>query len=278
VGAVLFCVIPAFAEVSDAELQREYGDKVLTLRQFIPGSHLRFDQHGGSSASERGPWTLYGQVRVQRISLEQGVLHIRGRRVFLFYDPQTKQLRDVASVAKHDPQRKLFRKKVDEWQAQAGQVEIEVECDNPHAEMAGVVDAMNAVFLRPEEALTDAVPEYWKPWFRVKAEPPLPPANADKQSGAVKVGGGVSAPRVTYDPDPEYSEMARQAKFQGTTILWLVVDEDGLPKHIRILKPLGLGLDEQAVEAVQRWQFAPSMKDGTPVPVKINVEVNFKLY
>lgn len=96
--------------------------------------------------------------------------------------------------------------------------------------------------------------------------------------GPYRVGGGVSAPRVLYAPDPEYSEEARKAKYQGTVVLWVVVGPDGRPRDIRIQRSLGLGLDEKAMEAVRSWKFEPAKKDGQPVAVQINVEVNFRLY
>jgi len=77
---------------------------------------------------------------------------------------------------------------------------------------------------------------------------------------------------------PEYTETARQAHYQATIILWLIVDAAGLPQNIRIQRPAGMGFDEQAVHAVQMWKFEPAMKDGKPVPVMIKVEVNFRLY
>ena len=96
--------------------------------------------------------------------------------------------------------------------------------------------------------------------------------------GAYRVGGGVSAPKALYAPDPEYSEEARKAKYQGTVVLWLVVDAAGRPQQIRVQRALGMGLDEKAIEAVKLWKFDPAKKDGQPVPVMINVEVNFRLY
>jgi periplasmic protein TonB len=96
--------------------------------------------------------------------------------------------------------------------------------------------------------------------------------------GAFRVGGGVSAPKAIYAPDPEYSEEARKAKFQGTCVLWLVVGPDGKPRDIKVSRTLGLGLDEKAIEAVKQWKFEPAMKDGKPVAVQINVEVSFRLY
>lgn len=96
--------------------------------------------------------------------------------------------------------------------------------------------------------------------------------------GVFRVGGGVSAPKALYAPDPEYSEEARKAKWQGTVVLWVIVSPDGRTRDIKVQRSLGLGLDEKAVEAVRSWKFDPAKKDGQPVAVQINVEVNFRLY
>ena len=96
--------------------------------------------------------------------------------------------------------------------------------------------------------------------------------------GTYRVGGGVSAPRAIYDPDPDYSEEARKAKYQGTVLLWLIVGADGKPRDIRVQRSVGMGLDEKAIEAVEQWKFEPAMKDGRPVAVQVNIEVSFHLY
>ncbi len=99
------------------------------------------------------------------------------------------------------------------------------------------------------------------------------------QTGGVeKVGGPVSAPGSVYAPSPEYSPEARKAKYEGTCVLWLIVDTDGHPHNIRVARTVGYGLDEKAIEAVKQWKFKPAMKDGRPVAVQINVEVHFRLY
>ena len=96
--------------------------------------------------------------------------------------------------------------------------------------------------------------------------------------GIFRVGGGVSAPRAIYDPDPEYSEQARKAKYQGSVLLWAVIDAEGHPRDLRVARTLGMGLDEKASEAVSKWRFAPALKDGRPVAVQISIEVVFRLY
>jgi TonB family protein len=95
--------------------------------------------------------------------------------------------------------------------------------------------------------------------------------------GAYKIGGGVSAPVPVFRPEPEYSEEARKAKWQGAVLLQLVVDENGVPQEIKVVRSLGLGLDQKAIEAVQKWRFKPGLKDGKAVPVSANIEVNFRL-
>ncbi len=96
--------------------------------------------------------------------------------------------------------------------------------------------------------------------------------------GVFRVGGGVSAPRGLDTPDPEYSEEARKAKYQGVCVLWLIVGPDGNPRDVKVVRSLGMGLDQKAIEAVRKWKFDPARKDGKPVAVQINVEVNFRLY
>lgn len=95
--------------------------------------------------------------------------------------------------------------------------------------------------------------------------------------GAFRIGGGVSAPAVVFKVEPEYSEEARKAKFQGTVVIALVVDEKGNPRDLRVVRALGMGLDQKAIEAVEKWRFRAGLKDGKPVPVYATIEVNFRL-
>jgi len=95
--------------------------------------------------------------------------------------------------------------------------------------------------------------------------------------GVYRIGGGVSAPVPLFRPEPEYSEEARKAKFQGTVLLYVEIDEQGRTRNLKVVRPLGLGLDEKAMEAVSKWRFKPAVKNGAPVAVGATIEVNFRL-
>jgi periplasmic protein TonB len=96
--------------------------------------------------------------------------------------------------------------------------------------------------------------------------------------GVFKVGGGIQAPQPIYQPEPEFTEEARVAKHQGTVLLWLIVGADGRPRDIKVVRALGMGLDQKAVEAARQWKFQPAMKEGKPVAVQVNIEVAFTLH
>jgi len=96
--------------------------------------------------------------------------------------------------------------------------------------------------------------------------------------GAYRVGAGVSPPRPINKPEAEFSEEARKAKYQGTCVVGMIVGVDGVPRDIKILSSLGMGLDEKAMEVAAKYRFEPAMKDGHPVPAEIALEVEFHLY
>jgi TonB family protein len=89
---------------------------------------------------------------------------------------------------------------------------------------------------------------------------------------------GVSAPRPIYQPEPEFSEEARKAKYQGVVGLNVVVGPDGRIHNAQVVHSLGMGLDEKALEGVKLWKFDPARKDGRPVAVAVYIEVDFHLY
>jgi periplasmic protein TonB len=105
-----------------------------------------------------------------------------------------------------------------------------------------------------------------------------PGSGGNTGGGPRRIGGGVSAPQLIYKTDPEFSEEARKAKVQGNVLVNLWVSPDGTPTHVHVIRGIGMGLDEKAVEAVKQWKFKPAMENGKPVLVELNVEVNFQIF
>jgi TonB family protein len=106
-----------------------------------------------------------------------------------------------------------------------------------------------------------------------------PGSGGNTGGGLFHIGGAVSAPVLVHSVDPEFSDEARRAKFQGVCLISIIVDAQGNPLNPRVVRPLGMGLDEKAIAAIKQFRFRPAMKDGkTAVPVALTVEINFRLY
>lgn len=89
---------------------------------------------------------------------------------------------------------------------------------------------------------------------------------------------GVSAPKPIYAPEPEFSEEARKAKYQGVVGMNVIVGPDGRIHDPRVVHSLGMGLDEEALKTVKLWKFEPGKRNGQPVSVAVYIEVDFHLY
>ena len=96
--------------------------------------------------------------------------------------------------------------------------------------------------------------------------------------GVERIGGGVRAPVAIYTVEPEFSEEARRAKYQGEVMIQIIVDAQGNVQNPHVVRPLGMGLDEKALEAVLKYKFKPGTKEGKPVAVYMTVAINFRLY
>jgi TonB family protein len=96
--------------------------------------------------------------------------------------------------------------------------------------------------------------------------------------GLMSVGGGVSAPQVIRTVEPEFTDAARSANYQGSVSIKLIVDSQGNPQDVRLASHLGMGLEEKAIEAVKQYKFKAAMYQGHPVSVQILIEVDFHLH
>lgn len=283
---------PAHGTDLEQQLRDQYQGKTFLLRGFYTGDRLRYDATASPvGAATVGEWTVDGFVQLYNVRISDSTLKIRARRMTVSVERNGFQFHVEGNSKKHNKGPK-----------KSEALEIEVALPQVNSSAEEVDAALSKVFLTGQDNFVDLVPDYWK--FCVaqglagKSEncrfsPDLaavpgvtspisgnPSAElTDSTVGIVsRLGRGVNPPRVIYQQEPEFSEAARQGKYQGTITLGLLVDTSGIPTNIHILSPLGCGLDAKAVQAVKRWRFRPAEKDGQPVAVQIEVEVDFHLY
>lgn len=152
--------------------------------------------------------------------------------------------------------------------SRGGDIKMEIENLSREAPAA-------SLFAPPADyRIVDETTQFTVSWGTLPA-PPAP--NPLVVGGAYRIGGGVSAPVPIYQPEPRYTDEARQAKISGAVLLSMVVDEEGKAQRLRVVKSLDPGLDQSAIETVSQWRFRPGQKDGKPVPVMASIEVNFRL-
>jgi TonB family protein len=283
----------AAAQHPEQNLRDHYLGKTLVLRGFYSANQLHYESAGVPDKSDTGDWTEYGFVLIQEIHASDDRMKIKGERLVAIFSDKQFRLQPSQEQRPGKERESVFLK-----------IEADFPQHNPSPEQ---VDAlMSKIFFTAQDRIADAVPAYWKPCVlrgvlgedkncvfspevlavpgvaaSGQADPAGSSENQDRpqsETQLVRVGNGVLPPKVVFQVNPEFSESARAARYQGVVTLELVLNSEGVPTNIHVVHPLGLGLDAKAVEAVQNWKFSPATKDGEPVAVKIAVEVDFHLY
>jgi protein TonB len=271
------------------ELSSALSKHILVLRQFYTDAQLKFDSDGKlASKAKPGFGPTDGRVYVEQVQLASNKLILTGTRPL-----------------------DIFRQADETWELGNTGKAVSIEIQLPSAEPANttVPRLLNAVFFKKSELVTIQCSAEEKQQFvddvRKRLDhataadtPKLPDVSSLDElhpyclpggDRAYRVGRGISVPHVKHAPDPSYDEAARQAKLQGTTVLIAIITTKGTTSAISVqrslgsglnekLQPLGHALDQRAVDAVSKWRFEPARFQGRPVPVAINIEVNFRLY
>ena len=278
---LLVAVLPSLAQSpKDVErsLEAKYKGKTLTRRNFSTTNSLLYTRDGRFiDTADIGTWTLYGLVEIKDVSVKKDQVEIQGNRIAVLFEPKNRRLERFRTGVK-------FR--------------LRVEYEPGMLDESSIETAIARIFLGGNESFVDLVPPYWKD-FLLKKQVQQPSSavdsgtenNSDRQGEGspvvesvsdeigplYRVGNNVTPPSILYKVDPSYTLEARASKHQGTVILKLVVRRDGKPVNLELEQPLGLGLDEAAIEAVREWRFNPALRDGVPVSVQAAVEVSFRL-
>jgi TonB family protein len=313
---ILLCLLAAVSSAcaQDAEKAlKEFEGKVLVLRHPLHGGSQRYDAEGKVlKGGNEEPWTSHGGVLIERIVLTPDKLRVDGKRMMFAFSRKEFLLVELKKLKEHedppfspDINIEIVLDHSIDSEEQARNTLNKVFALNTEDLLASVPDFWRSCLtdrLTYDPSRTREMEFYWRvPEVSIKRPAPISdrkkpvgePVLKSKDDRKVAserrftedgeplmhVGDGVSPPRPTHTPEPEYANIARYERFQGVNVVSIIVGSDGRVRKAWLVRPLGLGLDESAIATVRTWRFQPAFSgDKEPVAVEMNVEVSFNLY
>ena len=302
ISILLLCLLSNIVSASTQEAEnalKEFEGKVLILRHPLRDDSLRYDAEGNVLKGGPGEsWTTNGGLLIDRIELTPEKISIAGRRILVLFGNKGLVLLEFKRLkGRGSP-------------PLSPSIKAEISLGEPvnSAEQARAV--LSRVFALNTAGLFDSLPNFWRrylaghlrydsslkqdeefywndhieerliPVQSIEPAEKSGPADADAEKPVFHVGKDdkVKAPVPRFTAAPEYSAIAQYEKYQGIVVLNVVVGSDGRTHNIRLLRPLGMGLDEIARDTVQTWRFQPATHNKKPVAVEMNIEVAFNLY
>jgi TonB family protein len=276
----LFCTYTCapllHAQSNEADLKVRLIDKPLYLRGFWRDDTLHFDSSGKLKGnSDPTTFTLSG-FELRTLQLKHDKLVLEGRRIGLEL-ADNKQRRVALNVNVRQP---------------ANPQDESMHIDIAASPSGDYGPALDAIFANGLAEVVPSLPWYWKayaaknflPIDTTTTQPATKPSDPAQQATdpsnikPKRIGGGVKPPKLLHSKEPEFSDPARGLKYSGNTLINFWLQPDGTVSHMSIVRPLGLGLDERALAAVQKYTFSPATMNDKPVLVELNVEVNFQIF
>lgn len=241
----------AQADIAPQIIQMQLKGPFLMLRGMYYGDKLKFDAQGNliGTSKWRVPF-LMSAVHVKKVKVNPaGVRLYCERQALIFPGDKMKVVNE------------------------GGELTVEVARDPLHPEelRAALARVFSVGF---DRALLQETPLLWQSWLRQQLGVPdeVPP------TGVYDLHGPIQHPKLIGSPPvPHFSRWAREYGLSGIVVMGLIVDASGRPEDIHVIRPLGLGLDEEAAEELTQWRFRPATQNGQPVPVHIALEVNFSV-
>jgi TonB family protein len=299
----LLCVLAGInsAYAQDAEKAlKAFEGKVLVLRHPLHDGSQQYDTEGKVlKGGAEESWTTNGGMLIEHVALTADRLQLEGKRMLFLFSKEEFLLLELKKLKKHgDP-------------PLSPSIKIEISLDHSIDSEEQARKILGRVFALNTEDLLSSVPEFWRSCLTDRltydasqtremefdwrtpvvgrarlVQNPVPKPRDDRSVTSVTedgepirhVGKGVSAPRGTHTPEPEYTNIARYESFQGVAVVTMIVGTDGRVHKAWLDRPLGLGLDESSIAMVKTWRFQPAAEDKLPVAVQMNVEVSFNLY
>ena len=283
---VLCSSLACLGEDLDPALAKKYENKIVILRHPVTSDSQRYNAAGELlSKGSEGPWTVYGGIEISKIHLGPAQLSIEGKRRVYGFDSGRNRLLPVKIKEKNKIR-----------------VELNIALDSPLSNIDQADAIIHRIFTTSEQELITVVPDYWRPFLikqygPPKADNPTPGENDPNTSvrmalaspaplfaphDVVQLGKlelkTVRPPQPVFTPQPEFSDAAKHFKFHGMVTLSAIIDTNGRVNRPHIVRPAGLGLDEEAIRTVLNWKFKPALRNGEPIAVAMGLEIAFNLY
>jgi TonB family protein len=245
----------------------------------------------GDEAREQGKWAQAKSLYTQALNIsgtgpEAAAALIHLGTVELNAKNYVQSMADferaVAADASHAGEAKMWIAIVDRWQNNLASADTAFQealtLVAPDSPSAVIIMKLRADLLKQQGRLDEAaaLQNEADAIVKLRAEQAAS-QNQTPISDAYRIGRDVTAPVLLSKVEPQYATDARLAKYQGTVLLSVEIGVDGLAGNVKVIRGLGLGLDEKAIDAVHQWRFKPGVRDGQPVKVAAHVEVNFRL-
>jgi TonB family protein len=302
ISILLLCMFANIASASAQEAEnalKEFEGKVLIFRHPLRDDSLLYSAEG--KVLKGGPeesWTTNGGLLIDRIALTPEKISIAGRRIFILFGKNGLILLEFK------------RLKGSGSPPLSPSIKTEINLNQPvnSAEQARTV--LSRVFALNTAGLFDSLPDFWRRYlaghlrydsslkqdeefyWNYKIEERLipvqgiqptaksSPADEEAENPVFHVGKDdkVKAREARVTPGPAYSEIAQYEKYRGIVVVSIVVASDGRVHNVRLLRALGMGLDEIARDTVQTWRFRPATHNKEPVAVEMNIEAAFDLH
>jgi TonB family protein len=233
-------------------INKTYRGQRMLLRTFYADAKVQYGADGRViDGGTPGPLTLDAYIQPKDFKLKGSQLVIRGNRLYFIYDKK---------LGKLTPRR-------------GPKVEVDIATGNGAANVSALQDEIAKVFIMGRESLVNFVPSFWKDFL----------LHPDKQThekpcGALFSAGGKSVPPTPlYKPEPAEPIDALAAHVQGTVVLSIIIGENGRVQRARIVRPLGMGVDDSAIRTVETWKFKPASRDGRPIAFPLCANLSFGL-
>lgn len=261
------------AGLDESKLKASFEGKVVTLHHFCKADALNFDAEGVHKGNcNEGPWTIYGRLGIEKVTLTDSKLKIGGVRLWVLYKGEPR----VETLAR-----------TNEF------VEITIERSKNADEKKKLYESFGKIFLLGNQSFEDDVPDFWKlvvghhsdrlPLLKAEEndakeeQAPAPPKAEVVRPVRIRVSQGVSEGILIHKVQPEYPKSALWTRISGTVVMNALISKTGDIEQIRLLMPVGAGLDEAAYDAVRQWRYKPYYLKGEPVEVDTQITINFLL-